>query len=93
MKRSIAICHYCELPTKNPSKDHVFPISKIRELIAKGEPLPPDLDLQNNKVLSCGVCNSLKANKDYDKFKGLGVDEIRRLKRFFLIKYKAKKRD
>ena len=77
------ICHYCEEPTSNPTKDHKFPISKIKKLIEKGEPLPDNVDINNNIVLACETCNILKGTYDYESFKSLGVKAIRHKKRLF----------
>ncbi len=95
MKGEPKTCHYCELPTNNPTRDHVFPKSKIRKLSEKGLSLPEGVDLQNNIVWACGWCNSLKGDKDYDSFKALGVKKIRHMKRLIrnkTIKNSSKRR-
>lgn len=86
MKGETKICHYCEQPTKNPTRDHVFPLSKIRKLKEKGEPMPDGFDEHSNKVWACGACNTNKGTLDYDSFKALGITQIRHLKKMFLNK-------
>lgn len=86
MKGDFQICHYCQEPTRNPTKDHKFPKSKIRKCREKNIPLPEGVDLNNNVVWACGACNILKGNKDYDSFISLGLKAIRHMKGQFMNK-------
>ncbi len=84
--KDFKICHYCEEPTKEVTKDHVYPISKIKKHFEKGEALPEGIDLHHNKVLSCEWCNKVKGALDYQSFKDLGVKQIRHKKKLFMNK-------
>ena len=89
---NLTICHYCKEEIKKPTKDHVFPKSKIRKILEKGEELPEELDLENNIVIACLPCNTNKGTNDYDAFISLGLTEIRHKKRMFLNnQYKDKR--
>ena len=95
MKGDTKICHYCQEPTNNPTRDHIFPLSKIRKLKEKNEPMPEGFDQHNNKVWACGACNINKGNKDCDSFMGLGLTQIRHMKKMFMnktIKKRSKKK-
>ena len=92
MNDEFIVCHYCKEPTKNITKDHIFPKSKIRKLREKGEPLPEGVDLKDNKVLACQACNTNKGNKDYESFVSLGVKQIKHLKKLFIGKQFKKKK-
>ena len=91
MDDDFIVCHYCKEPTREITKDHVFPKSEARKLKDKGEPLPDGVDLKDNKVLACVPCNTNKGNKDYESFVLLGLTAIRHMKKLFIGKQYKKK--
>ena len=90
--KELQICHYCEEEMNKVTKDHKFPISKIKKIKEKELMFPDDVDLENNIVKSCLACNMNKGTKSYKDFKALGLTAIRHLKKMFLNnQYKTKR--